>query len=154
MLKPFYNKKKNIDNRLLPSATVADAGKVLGVDDEGKYALTEGGGGGKFIVHAEINPGDTPTCDITESAADIIDAIQNGKNIEVRYLIDDAPTDDNFMIGNFIEFRGAPVNRVMFETVTNVTARSSGTMLEKFGFGYFNGTAICVDRSAFLANAT
>lgn len=30
----------------IPQPTDADAGKVLGVDEEGKYALTEGGGGG------------------------------------------------------------------------------------------------------------
>lgn len=30
----------------IPTPTDADAGKVLGVDDEGKYELTEGGGGG------------------------------------------------------------------------------------------------------------
>ena len=29
----------------VPTPTVADAGKVLGVDDEGKYAIVEGGGG-------------------------------------------------------------------------------------------------------------
>lgn len=46
MLKPFYNKKKNIDNRLLPSATVADAGKLVGVTEDGKFGLVEGGGGG------------------------------------------------------------------------------------------------------------
>lgn len=49
MLKPFYNKKKNIDNRLVPPVTAVDVGKVLGVDDEGKYALTEGGG--KLYAH-------------------------------------------------------------------------------------------------------
>ena len=43
MLKPFYNKKKNIDNRLLPSATVADAGKVVGVTEDGKFGLVGGG---------------------------------------------------------------------------------------------------------------
>ena len=30
----------------IPMPTDADAGKVLGVDEDGKYALTEGGGGG------------------------------------------------------------------------------------------------------------
>lgn len=43
MLKPFYNKKKNIDNRLLPSATAADAGKVVGVTEDGNFVLVEGG---------------------------------------------------------------------------------------------------------------
>lgn len=48
MLKPFYIKKKNIDNRLLPAVTAADAGKVLGVTEEGKFGLVEGGGGADF----------------------------------------------------------------------------------------------------------
>lgn len=49
MLKPFYNKKKNIDDRLVPEVSVADAGKVLGVTEEGKIAAVEAGGGHKFI---------------------------------------------------------------------------------------------------------
>lgn len=35
----------------IPQPTDADAGKVLGVDEEGKYALTEGGGGGGEIFY-------------------------------------------------------------------------------------------------------
>ena len=42
MLKPFYNKKKNIDDRLLPAVTVDDAGKFLGVTEDGKFAPVEG----------------------------------------------------------------------------------------------------------------
>lgn len=48
MLKPFYNKKKNIDDRLVPAVSAADAGKVLGVTEEGKIAPVEGGGGGSY----------------------------------------------------------------------------------------------------------
>lgn len=33
----------------IPKPTIADAGKVLGVNDQGKYALVEGGGGGAGI---------------------------------------------------------------------------------------------------------
>lgn len=50
MLKPFYNKKKNIDDRLVPAVTADDVGKVLGVIEEGKIAPVEGGGG-KFYQH-------------------------------------------------------------------------------------------------------
>lgn len=49
MLKPFYNKKKNIDDRLVPAVSAADAGKVLGVTEEGKVAPVEGGG--KLYLH-------------------------------------------------------------------------------------------------------
>ena len=56
MLKPFYNKKKNIDNRLLPLATAADAGKFVGVTDEGKFGLVEGGGASEIlIVHPTVD---------------------------------------------------------------------------------------------------
>lgn len=48
MLKPFYNKKKNIDNRLVPEVSAADAGKVLGVTEDGKIGLVEGG---KKFIH-------------------------------------------------------------------------------------------------------
>lgn len=51
MLKPFYNKKKNIDDRLVPAVTAADAGKVLGVTEEGKIAAVEGGGGSQLYLH-------------------------------------------------------------------------------------------------------
>lgn len=44
MLKPFYIKKKNIDNRLLPAVTAADAGKALVVDANGKIVTGEAGG--------------------------------------------------------------------------------------------------------------
>lgn len=44
----------------IPTPAIADAGKVLGVDESGDYALVEGGGGGggavKFInVHYNLN---------------------------------------------------------------------------------------------------
>lgn len=45
MLKPFYIKKKNIDNRLVPEVSAADAGKVLGVTEDGSIAPVEAGGG-------------------------------------------------------------------------------------------------------------
>lgn len=35
----------------IPTPTSDDAGKILGVDNEGKYALTEGGGGEKYYEH-------------------------------------------------------------------------------------------------------
>lgn len=61
MLKPFYIKKKNIDDRLVPEVFASDAGKVLGVTEEGKIAPVEAGGvdalpemtsadGGKILV--------------------------------------------------------------------------------------------------------
>jgi len=42
----------------IPTPTDADAGKVLGVDDEGKYALTEGGGGGSYIITVPLDQPD------------------------------------------------------------------------------------------------
>lgn len=50
MLKPFYNKKKNIDDRLVPAVSAADAGKVLGVTEEGKIAAVEAGGGVNIVT--------------------------------------------------------------------------------------------------------
>lgn len=50
MLKPFYNKKKNINDRLVPAVSVADAGKFLGVTEDGKIAPVEGGGGSQYPV--------------------------------------------------------------------------------------------------------
>lgn len=52
MLKPFYNKKKNIDNRLLPVVTAEDAGKVLGVTEDGKIGLIENGGSDQLYLHS------------------------------------------------------------------------------------------------------
>ena len=49
MLKPFYNKKKNIDDRLLPPVTAADAGKALVVDENGKIVTGEAGGNINYI---------------------------------------------------------------------------------------------------------
>lgn len=40
----------------IPTPEVEDAGKVLGVDEEGKYALVEGGGGGGSVY---------PKCTVT-----------------------------------------------------------------------------------------
>lgn len=64
MIKPFYNKKKNIDNRLVPAVSPSDAGKVLGVTEDGKIAPVEGGGGGPEYVFLYAN--------ITENDRDII----------------------------------------------------------------------------------
>ena len=41
MLKPFYNRKKNIDDRLVPEVSVEDAGKALVVGDDEKITTGE-----------------------------------------------------------------------------------------------------------------
>lgn len=70
MLKPFFIKKKNIDNRLVPVVTAADAGKVLGVTEDGKIAPVEGGGGADFeVVYFTIESG-TPA--LSKSYAEMI----------------------------------------------------------------------------------
>lgn len=51
MLKPFYNKKKNIDNRLLPVVTADDAGKGLVVDENGNIVAEEVSGGNQLYEH-------------------------------------------------------------------------------------------------------
>lgn len=48
MLKPFYNRKVNIDDRLVPAVTAEDAGKALVVGEDGKITTGEAGGG-KYI---------------------------------------------------------------------------------------------------------
>lgn len=49
MLKPFWNKKKNIDDRLTPAVTAADAGKALVVDENGKIIASEVGGDSLYL---------------------------------------------------------------------------------------------------------
>lgn len=50
MLKPFFIRKKNIDNRLVPVVSAADAGKALTVDDNGNIIA---GGVGTIFIWAE-----------------------------------------------------------------------------------------------------
>lgn len=49
-LKQIINELNGGGDGNLPEPTIADAGKVLGVDDQGKYALVEGGGGGSVVT--------------------------------------------------------------------------------------------------------
>ncbi len=72
MLKPFYNKKKNIDNRLVPAVSAADAGKVLGVTEEGKIGLVESGGGGDLLA-LRFNGEDS----LNKTYNEILEAYQN-----------------------------------------------------------------------------
>lgn len=72
MLKPFFIKKKNIDNRLLPVVSAADAGKVLGVTEDGKVAAVEAGGGDGILVIG-FNESDS----LDKSYTEILKAYQN-----------------------------------------------------------------------------
>lgn len=71
MVKPFYIKKKNIDDRLVPEVSAADAGKVLGVTDAGKIAPVEGGGGGEGNV-------DVINCTFNTMTGTLFAVIQSG----------------------------------------------------------------------------
>lgn len=51
MLKPFFNKKKNIDDRLVPEVSVEDAGKALVVGEDGKITTGEVGGGTEVVAN-------------------------------------------------------------------------------------------------------
>lgn len=91
MLKPFYNKKKNIDNRLLPAVTAADAGKVLGVTKDGNFGLVEAGGGGgspwDFNINVTANgevQGDAvvfTSVDLDRPVSEFIAAVNSNKYI-------------------------------------------------------------------------
>lgn len=62
----------------LPTPTVADAGSVVVVDDEGKYALGEAGGGGVLFV-------DTTTGTLDKTFLEIKTAFLNGTIIYGTY---------------------------------------------------------------------
>lgn len=60
----------------IPTPTDADAGKVLGVDEDGKYELVQGGGGGG-VFNVNFDLSNSPyTADKT--LAEINEAINNG----------------------------------------------------------------------------
>ena len=64
----------------LPTPTVADAGSVVVVDEAGKYALGEGGGG--LVVNMVYNATDDRT-ELDKSYNEIKTALLNGDNITV-----------------------------------------------------------------------
>lgn len=60
----------------LPTPTVEDAGKAVVVDEEGKYALIEGGGGGGTLT---VTVSGTPTSrTLDKNYKEITEAITNG----------------------------------------------------------------------------
>lgn len=65
----------------LPTPTVADAGSVVVVDEAGKYALGEAGGGG-LVVNMAYNATDDRT-ELDKSYNEIKTALLNGDNITV-----------------------------------------------------------------------
>lgn len=66
----------------VPTPSVADSGKVLGVDEEGKYALIEaGGGGGTEIVNATP---DNDGLSLDKTYNEIKTAFLNG-NVVISY---------------------------------------------------------------------
>lgn len=65
----------------LPTPTVADAGSVVVVDEAGKYALGEAGGGG-LVVNMVYNATDDRT-ELDKSYNEIKTALLNGDNITV-----------------------------------------------------------------------
>lgn len=88
----------------IPTPTDADAGKVLGVDDEGKYALTEGGGGGNSLDilikctndHAP-NVWSLSATDykiLSGTISNVIDKWENGQLIEGRLFVCEHDYDD------------------------------------------------------------
>ena len=60
----------------LPEPTIADAGKVLGVDEQGEYALQDCGEG-VFIINISSTSDDPPQIIFDKTYAQIYDAIQN-----------------------------------------------------------------------------
>lgn len=149
MLKPFYNKKKNIDDRLVPAVTAADAGKVVGVDEEGNITLIEAGSGGgsdSFNVNIAIT-GEIVQSQIVfnegtldKPIAEVVDAVNTRKYItgvikaDVRSVgiiyvpITAASRNDNNINieGIKFEFGGTSLNVTIIPTVFNTNGSFSG----------------------------
>ena len=146
MLKPFYNKKKNIDKRLLPPATAADVGKVVGVTEDGNFALVEGSGGGEGFnlnvsLTGEIVEGHPVFNEGTldKPIADVIDAVNTRKYITgvikavvgagVMYVPITAASRNGNNInieGIKFEFGGTSLNVVTIPAVFNTNGSFSG----------------------------
>ena len=108
MLKPFYNKKKNIDNRLLPAATAVDAGKVVGVTEDGKISLVEGdgiGSQGPFNIESlPLSGGMTENIvfESEEAAIAYLDKLVSADRIILQFTPDTTNPDNDPIIANFI----------------------------------------------------
>ena len=75
----------------LPEPTIADEGKVLGVNDQGKYALVEGGGGSNgLIVNFVYDTEEPPTIIALDKTYNEITTVLNAggcvraKNVTVQ----------------------------------------------------------------------
>lgn len=80
----------------IPTPEVGDAGKVLGVDDEGKYELTEGGGGNSLDLLIKCTSDNAPNVwsllatdyeILSGTISNVIDKWKNGQLIEGRLFV-------------------------------------------------------------------
>lgn len=73
------------DDDSIPTPAVADSGKVLGVNEEGKYALTEAGGGG--VVYCDFEVLDIADAYITGNMtlAEVYSALSSGNIVVFRF---------------------------------------------------------------------
>lgn len=107
MLKPFYNRKVNIDDRLVPEVTAEDAGKALIVGEDGK--ITTGEGDTKLYRHTiKLN---TAAINVREHTIGmILDFISDRSS---KYTLDDLKTE--LVAGNYTQdnpFLISPMTRI------------------------------------------
>lgn len=112
----------------LPTPTVADAGKAVVVDAEGKYALGEAGGGGSediFIVTITYNAG-TSSYTADKTFAEIESAMTRKKII--IYMVEDTAIIANHVVadlGGTIESIGGTVVYVVDQGGDNTVLQAS-----------------------------
>ena len=94
---------ENSGGKDLPTPTVADAGKAVIVDEEGKYALGEGGSPDYFIIKTTAWDSETylPTA-IDKGFSEIVQAFKDNK---IPIIIDDSMNAHNtYLIYNMTDY--------------------------------------------------
>lgn len=97
----------------LPKPTLADEGKVVGVDENGEYALVDGGGGGEFLVTVS---GSFASLHADKQFTEILSAINSG-TIPVLKVSSIAQLANCLFI-----YEGSSDSAIMFTKYTPITS--------------------------------